>query len=641
MALTPQEEQELAALEAELGNSVMAPGYQPPGVFQQLKQATIQSLPELGGMAGGALGFLGTRSPAGAELGSVLGSAAIRSMVGAGLGGMTGEAGQQAITGRPSVGSLLRSGVEQAIYDGAGNLLFTYAGKGYRIAKDQVSALIGKDAPESAVRAAQELLQQQKTGASLTQFQANPTTVNTLSESVARSSFGGRSLFVQAEKNVAKAIQSAKNNILDDVSKNIYDAVQTGEDFAKAIAAGDTALKDTVRPFYNTLDQGTNVLVSVDSIKQNSSETLLKAEKLQNLTLSAGERELLEDSSKLPKKITFSQAHDLLSSFKTKLRDAKKTSEPDTPKVQELTELVSSIEKAMDNAGSKLKGSALQFESKLAQDGIDNLFDQYKLYSNFYRESITELYADTTARILNKDPEFIGKVVYANGSVTSFKDAQKALARAKKLNPALNVEDTLNSVRRGYLENLLKSENSYATLGDKIKNDETIRRTFEAILDKDQQARVKTLLNASKFTQELPDTAAPLFFQAQQAGALVQAGTLGVGSIALLLSDDAKNVIAENPYWSAAGITTILLGPRFLAKAATNPEATNVTLGILSKVRSGEPIGKNLMLKTLQAWEQSGIAPVDIQEAAKPAPPVGLTPDEEAELLKLEAELGQ
>jgi hypothetical protein len=570
----------------------------------------------------------------------MLGSAAIRSMIGAGLGGATGEAGKQTLTNTPSIGSLLRSGVEQAIYDGAGNLIFTYAGKGYRVAKNQISSLLGKEAPESAVKAAQELLIQQKTGASLTQFQANPTAVNTISEGLARSSFAGKPLFVQNQKNVDKAIQSAKENILDDISRNVYDSVQIGEDFAKAVAAGDTALKNTVRPFYEALDAGTKVTIDLVPIQVDASRVLNKADKLKGLTLSSGEKELLNNIAELPEKISFTQAHDLLSSLKTKLRDISKSADPDTPQTSRLKKLVSSLESSMDGAASNLKGSALQFESKLAQDGVNNLSDQYRLYSNFYRESITDLYSDTTARILTKDPEFIGKVVFANGSVTAFKDAQKALARAKNLNPELNIEDTINGVRRGYLENLLKSENSFAKLGDKIKNDSAIRSTFETVLEKDTQKRVKTLLNAAKFAQETPETAAPLFFQAQQAGAAIQA-LQGIGAIALVFSDDAQQVVKDNPTWSALGIGTILLGPRFLAKAATNPEATNVTLGLLSKAKAGEPIGKNLILKTLQAWEKGGVSPADLQEPVQEAPPVGLTPDEEEELLKLEAELGQ
>lgn len=640
MALTLEEEKKLAELEKEFAGSVMSPNYQPPGFLRQFGQAAIQNLPELGGMVGGAVGLLGTRSPAGAELGSVLGSTAIRSMIGAGLGGATGEAGKQAITGRPSVTSLLRSGVEQALYDGTGNLIFTYGGKGYRLAKEQVSKLIGKEAPDSAVRAAQELLLQQNKGATLTQFQVDPTAMNSISEGLARSSFAGKSVFIKAERNLEAALKSAKTNVLDDISKNVYDAVSTGEQFAKAIELGDNTLKSLVKPFYQSLDQqGTGITVNVAPLSSEARGLVSNANRLNNLNLSASEIDILNRVADLPPSITFSDAHEILSSFKTRIRDLKVTSEPDSAAVAQLVRTSKAIEDAMNSSAAKLKGSAMTFEGRLAEDNVGTLLDQYRLYSNFYKDSITDLYSDTAARLLNKDPEFVGSTIFQNGSVTAFKETQRALARAKKLNPNLNVDDTLNGVRRGYLETLLKNEGSLQNLSEKLANDPKLRATFNSVLDEGSRKRVETLLKAAELSKTTPDTVAPLFFQAQQAGAVIQGAQL-LGAATLVLSDDAQKVVTENPVWSTVGISTILLGPRFLAKTATSPEATNVTLGILKKAQAGEPIGKNLMLKTLQAWEQSGILPVDLQGAVKEQAPVGLTPAEEQRLKELEAEFG-
>lgn len=645
MALTPEEQLELEELEAKYGNSVMNPNRQPPGFLEQFGQATLQNLPELGGMAGGAAALLATRNPAVATLGRTAGTQAIRSLIGAGVGGSLGEATSQAITGESSPVSVLRSGVEQAVYDGAGNLFFSYAGKGYQLAKKQVSNLIGKEAPDSAIKAAQELITQQKTGGTLTQFQVKPTAVNSVFEGIARSSFLGKPLFVQTEKNVAKAIESAKINILDDISRDVYEGFKIGDDFAVAISKGDEALKARVSPFYQQLDEaGKGVQVNIGPIQSYANQVLSKAEGLNKLTLADKETKLLTDIAELPNTINFSQAHDLLSSFKTRLRDMKKTDTPDTPTLQRLTQVVKNLEGVMDSAGSKLKGTAINFDGKLAEDGAQSLADQYKLYSNFYRESINDLYTDTTARILNNAPEFIGNVVFQNGSVTAFRDLQKSLARAKKLNPELSVEDTVNSVRRGYLESLLQSGSSFAGLSDKLKNDPKLRATFTNILDKDQQKRVTTLLDAAKFSQETPQSVAPLFVASQQAGAVVQ-GVGALGALALVFSDDAQSFAQENPKWSALGLGSILLGPRFIAKAATNPESANVTLGILKKAKNNEPIGKNLLLKTLEVWERAGIEPSDLQapsadQPQAPQPAIGLTPEEQAELEELEAKYG-
>jgi hypothetical protein len=464
---------------------------------------------------------------------------------------------------------------------------------------------------------------------------------NSISEGLARSSFLGKSVFIKAERNLDSALKSAKTNILDDISKNVYDSVATGEQFAKAIEIGDSTLKSLVKPFYQALDQqGAGVTVNVAPLSTEAKTLVTNAKRLQNLNLSSGEIELLNKVSELPANITFSDAHEILSSFKTRIRDLKITSEPDSAAVAQLSRTAKNIEEAMNSSAAKLKGSAMTFEGRLAEDNVGTLLDQYRLYSNFYRESITDLYSDSAARLLNKDPEFVGSTIFQNGSVTAFKETQRALSRAKKLNPNLNVEDTLNGVRRGYLETLLKNEGTLSKLSETLANDPKLRATFNTVLDEGSRKRVETLLKAAELSKTTPDTVAPLFFQAQQAGAVIQLGQV-LGATALVLSDDAQKVVAENPTWSVLGIGTILLGPRFLAKAATNQQATNATLGILSKSKKGEPIGKNLLLKTLQAWEQSGIDPIDLQEAAKQTPAVGLTSGEEEELKKLEAELGQ
>mgnify|MGYP003353711461 CR=1 FL=1 len=170
------------------------------------------------------------------------------------------------------------------------------------------------------------------------------------------------------------------------------------------------------------------------------------------------------------------------------------------------------------------------------------------------------------------------------------------------------------------------------------KNDETVRRTFETVLPKEQQKRVMTLLEAAKLAETRPSASAPLFFAAQQAQAT--GAVLSVG--ALLLSDQAKTVAADNPIKTALVGGTILLGPRFWAKAALNPEATNAALGIIKSQENGLPITKNLLLKASGAFEKVGITAEDLT-----APPPqqqqapGLTASEQEELRRLEQELNQ
>jgi hypothetical protein len=643
MALTPQEQEELTRLETELADSVMVRGTRPKTLTQELKQAAVESLPSLGGMIGGVAGGLLTRSAPGVEYGAGLGSAAIRSMIGAGLGGATGEAAKMGIEGvLPSVRStlgIIRGGVEQAAYDGIGNLVFSAGGRAFQITKDALSKRFAGTPPEDAIVAAQKLLQEG--GGTLTPFQATKDSWAGFKESLARGSFTGKPVFEKAAEKNVEAIASAKNKALDETSTRIYDSLQTGKEFATAIQEGDDALKSLTRPFYEALDKAPKIAqqpVSLSSIKGDATKVLQSADALGGLTLGSKERGYIEAINVLPDNIGFAQAHDIASSLKTTLRDLKRSSEPDSKTVFRLSKLVSDLEKQMDVAGSKFSGTAIPFEGRLAEEQSGNLAQQYKFYSKFYRDSIQDLYSDTASKLLNKDPEFVGKSIFQNGNVTAWEEAKQALGRAKQLNPKLNVQQTLESVQRGYLENLLKSEGSFAKLGDKIKNDEAVRRTFEAVLPKATQGRVKTLLEAAKLSEGQPSATAPLFFAAQQAQTIGAVGSLG----ALLLSDEVKGLAADNPIKTALVGGTILLGPRFWAKAATSPEATNAALGIIKSQQSGIPLSGNLFLKATQAFERAGILADDlIAKSEQKAQPVGLTDAEKEELQRLEAEVGQ
>ena len=72
MALTPEEQKELENLEKDIGKetgyvSVLDPNRKEPSLLRQFGTSVIENLPELGGMLGGVLGAVGTRSPTGAR----------------------------------------------------------------------------------------------------------------------------------------------------------------------------------------------------------------------------------------------------------------------------------------------------------------------------------------------------------------------------------------------------------------------------------------------------------------------------------------------------------------------------------------------------------------------------------------------
>jgi hypothetical protein len=645
MALTAAEQEELARLEKEVGGdssyqSVLINPNQPqPTLTQQLGRSFVETLPELGGMIGGTVGALGTRSPTGARVGAAAGSAAIRSMIGAGAGGATGEAVQQAITGRPSLFGVAQSGIEQATYDAAGNLIFSAGGKAYRVTKDFIKSKLGSETAQidNAIFQADRLLKQEG-GFGLTPYQATGSQFEGIMESLARGSFTAKPIMAKADLATEKAIQSAKGKILDDISTSVYDSVATGKAFAESITAGDDALSATVSPYYTALSSSNTVPVNIAPLQADALSILSRYARGGNLAISPKEEQLLTQIANAPEKVDFGIAHDILSGFKTKARDLKNSAEPDSKLSAQYNSIISKLEKQMDTAGNTLKGPAISFDGKLAEDTTTTLSDQYKFYSKLYRESINDLYSDTTARLLNKDPEFVGKNIYQSGNVTAFEETKKALGRAKQLDPKLNVTDTLNSVRRGYVENLLKNEGTLDKLGSKIETDEAVRRTFNTVLTKDQQTNVMKLLKAAELSAVRPGQTAPLFVAAQQAQAVT--GVVGAGAI--LLNPEAQSAAANSPYATAVTAGAILFGPRFIAKAITDPAATNAAVSMLKQQEKGLPITANLAAKTFKVFEKAKITAEDLiqptTETTSPAQ-TGLTDAEKEELIRLEKEL--
>jgi len=647
MALTPQEQAELDRLERELGadtayQSVLINPNQPaPSLAQQFGRSVVETLPELGGMIGGVVGAVGTRSPMGARTGAALGTAAVRSAIGAGLGGATGEAAQQAFTGRPSLFGVAQSGVEQATYDAAGNLIFSAGGKAYRVTKDFIKSKLGSETAQvdNAIFQADQLLKREG-GFGLTRYQATGKQLEGIIESLARGSFTAKPIMAAADTATEKALQSAKGKILDNISNSVYDSVATGKAFAESITAGDNALSATVSPYYTALSSSNTVPVNIAPLQADALSILSRYARGGNLAISPKEEQLLTQIANAPEKVDFGIAHDILSGFKTKARDLKNSAEPDSKLSAQYNSIISKLEQQMDTAGNTLKGPAISFDGRLAEDTTTTLSDQYKFYSKLYRDSINDLYTDTTAKLLNKDPEFVGKNIYQSGNVTAFEETKKALGRAKQLDPKLNVTDTLNSVRRGYVENLLKNEGTLDKLGSKIETDEAVRRTFNTILTKDQQTNVMKLLKAAELSSVRPGQTAPLFIAAQQA----QAVTGGFGAAALLLNPEAQSAAANSPYATVITGGVILFSPRLIAKAITDPAATNAAVSMLKQQEKGLPITTNLAAKAFKAFEKAKITAEDLinptTQTTSPAP-IGLTETEAEELRRLQQELGE
>ena len=564
-------------------------GYRDPG------EGVVPYLPVIGGVAGGLL----TRRKEGASLGARLGQSLLTSSAGTAAGtGAQEVAYERAGTERdPFAQRLGENLVENAIMDVGGNLVFASLGKIYNVSKDVLQQIPGVEglvkagasiADFDAKKLAQEMLQ--KYGATLDRFQVAEGGASRTARGVAQSSFTARPILERSEQAVKQAVEKEKNALLDTVTTEAYDAQRVGSSVSDIVSAGDTKLKELTRPFYTSLSKDTGVAVDFTPVKNYVNSVLSDASRTKRVTLSAGETKAINDMKVQNDSIDFGAAHDLLSSIKTRLRDARNGAEPDTREIARLSQLEQQITKAMDTSASKLS---------------PELLAKYNETSTLYRESLNDLYSGTIQRLLKKDSEKVGDDIYTKGNVTAFQEVQQAVGRAKKLDPALNVQETLDGVRRGYLESVLKDFDSIGALKKTLDTDKKFSRTFDTVLTGDQKTRVKALTNAAYYGSKQADNALPLFMVGQQA----QAVTLAAGGAAYVFNPDVQNAVKDHPLSSMVLVAGVTLGPRALAKVITNPDAVNALLGLNKPISSLKPAQ---VLKIFNELSKAGITEQDL-----------------------------
>lgn len=572
-------------------------GYQDPG------EGIVPYLPVIGGVAGGLM----TRRKEGAALGARLGQSLLSSSVGTATGtGAQELAYERSGTERdPFVQRLGGNLVENAIMDVGGNLVFSALGKIYNVSKDVLKQIPGVEglakagstiADFDAKQLAQEMLQ--KYGATLDRFQVAEGGAARVARGVAQSSFTARPILERSEQAVKQAVEKEKNALLDTVTMEAYDAQKVGSSVSDIVSAGDAKLKELTRPFYNSLSKDTGVTVDFTPVKNYVDTVVSDAARTKGVTLSSKESQVINDMKVQNDTLDFGAAHDLLSSIKTRIRDAKNGAEPDTREIARLSKLEEQITKAMDTSASKLN---------------PELLSKYKETSALYGESLSDLYSGTIQRLLKKDSEKVGDDIYAKGNVTAFQEVQQAVGRAKKLDPSLNVQETLDGVRRGYLESVLKDFDSIGALKKTLETDKKFSRTFETVLTGEQKNRVKALTNAAYYGSKQADNALPLFMAGQQA----QAAVLAAGGAAYAFNPDVQTAVKEHPLGSLVLISGVTLGPRALAKVITNPDAVNAMLSLNKPVGALKP---SQVLKVFNELSKAGVTEQDLNKPANAKP---------------------
>jgi len=649
MALKPAEQQELEALEQQYG-SVFEPPRPQPSFGQQLGRATVQALPEIGGLVGGALTTFGTRNPVlGAE--ARVGTAGvIRGLVGTGAGALTGTVTKQQIEGlqgnrqplTKQFAEQLSNTINEVTVDAAGNVVFKLGGTLFKVAKEKLASkglFTTKAAPDVEIkRQVQALLEEEGLGG-LTRFQVKPSATSGVIESIGRGSIAGKGTFAKLEEANTTALQNKRDKILNEFTPKIIDDVEAGKNYKDAIKDAQAGLSSAAGEAYGVIERaGKNVSVDVSPIANNALARLKEAADISksgtpNIALSDQVVTQLKNISDLKGNITFTQAHKLRSDLNAQLRDVKNEFGANSPLVAVLSQNINAIEQAMDLSASKLN---------------PRLKEAYRETSNFYRESTTELFPESLAKLNNKTVERVGDTIFATGNVTEIEQLYKSLERAQTINPKLNVGEIKSSLQKNYLSGLIGTEGQETAVSsllslDKKLQDKKFKRTFDAAIpDEEIRNNIKILVNAARLSQTKPQNTFSLALASAQADS-AQKLLLGAAGYASATGElGLAGTVA-----SAGGI---LLTPLVLAKFATSKSGVR---GLLKAEQTysqalkatGEEQTK-LALKTFglmnEAYKTAGVTEEDLG-IAKPEQPnqpnQALTPDELKELEMLEQRL--
>jgi hypothetical protein len=643
MALKPEEQQELDELEGKYGTSVLDETRPKPDVLQQFGKATVEALPEIGGLVGGAVATAATRSPlVGAEA-RTLTASLLRGLAGTGAGAVTGTVAKQqveALTGKQEplskqYAEQLSNAMTEMALDAGGNVVFKLGGDLFKIAKDklpQLGLFAQKATPDVDMkRQVQQLLEEEGMGG-LTRFQVKPTPTSSVVESIGRASVTGKGVFESLEEANTAALKSKRDKILNEISPNIVDDVDAGANYKAAIQDAQSQLSVAANDAYQVIsDAGKNVSVNVGTIANQAKARLKEASDISvsgspKIALSDNVVAKLREISDLKENITFSQAHQFRSDLNAQLRAVKSEFGANDPVVAVLTQNIKAIGAEMDSAASKLN---------------PRLKKAYDETSAFYRESITELFPETLAKLNNKTAERVGESIFAKGNVTEINDFYKSLERAKTINPNLDVNSVKSNLQRGYISGLIGAEGGDTAISsllalEKNLKDKKFLRTFDtAVENKEIKDNLLLLVNAAKLSQQKPNNTFSLAISSAQANA--------AQGLLLLATGYASGSGELGVLGAAATAGGVLLTPRVLAKFATSKGGIKKLIAAeqsfgKAKAATGSE-GKRLAIKTVglmnEAYRTAGVTEEDFMDS-NAAPSKPMTSDEQQELEMLE-----
>jgi len=619
-------------------DSVLAPAYLPQ------QESTL--LPAVGGALGGIIGGLTIKNPmAGARAGQAFVGSLLPSLTGSSIGTIAGTAAERGMMGdlfsaeggKQMLGNLL----ENAAWDVGGNLVFSLAGKTFRVGKEAVDKFrgVGITPEQEARNAAQAYLSSRGATLSLGQLEATPGLKQ--AESIIMGGTGAKA-FAEQQAGVSKAVQQGLTDLRTslDTSPMFNQALSAdqpltraaGENFQSLISTARESFKDTYRPFYESLSKDYGVYINMQPIKQQAQAELEKIARTGNMEANKERLSVLNDILKQNDFIEFGAAHDIRSSFKGAANDLAQPGKGATSKQQAYTKYAAEVDKQMDNAfqiaasnkgqrdwiekqglqyintpegGSLIVSGAAGFNPGVQRTALSkDLVQEYNKTTSAYKAGMEGLFNETINTALTKSPSKVGEYLADLSESEKFTDLYRAVSQidkyAKQAGPT--GAQLINDVKASFLNTNLNTPEKAKAFVEKLKQDDDLKRSFYKMFQNEAKP-LKDVLNAADVGLEKSGTAAS-YLRTRLAGLTAQTGAGVLGYYAMPV--EVRDRLADNLPEAAFTAGALILTPAILAKAATNKNTADA-LANLSKYREGTKISGAVAAKLADQLSKSGI----------------------------------
>lgn len=521
----------------------------------------------------------------------------IASLFGSTIGTAGGTIAEQALERDIDPAELAKNLAENAVWDAAGNLVFSFGGKVIKLGKDATG--LSKDTIPDANRAAQEFLAQR--GGSLTKGQLTEGGVTQAVERAVREVPGASSDFKRLDTLNKAALEKGKKEYLDTLSNspNFQAAVASGDPTRLAVgdniqAAITSAREDVSKafdPFYSqVLPQGGNFSVDLTGAanRAKAQATSIASRYTTGTAIDAEVANTLKKIQSINPNQTFAQAQATRSDLLALKRKLEGADQKPTQAIKIISDAIDDVTKSMDSAATKLN-------PQLAQ--------QYKATQTAYKEAIDGLYSDTLTAVMTKRPEDVGAFIFDTATPSAFRDFYKGLAQVQKYYPNANATQIIDDVKAGFVQSMMSTPEKMAKFSNQLIADPEFKKSFGKLFSNPTERKFLETMSTAARVSGQEQTSLTLLSQGVRAGAGIAGTTLAGAAGYIVLPQEAQDRLTGSLTNLVAAGGGLILTPKLIAKSLTNPKAQNALIGLTK----ADKLGGAAVAKLVSELNKSGV----------------------------------